>query len=116
TVIREAPGQELRDQILRFFDDFYRLGFFTVTGKFAGAILEVEAPEDHLAGPLALHLEVVAACNLSCSHCFAGVLPRQERPLSLDELDSLFGQMAALGTYRLGLTGGEPLMRKDLFQ
>ncbi len=84
--------------------------------RFAGEVLAVDAPSDHLVGPLALHLEVVAACNLTCSHCFAGSLPRKEKPLSLAELDGLFAQMASLGTFRLGLTGGEPLLRKDIFE
>lgn len=105
-----------QQQIMRFFDDFYRRGFFTVDGRFAGQILDIPVQDGHLVGPLALHLEVIAACNLKCTHCFAGELPRKERPLSLDELDKLFSQMAALGTFRLGLTGGEPLLRKDLFQ
>jgi MoaA/NifB/PqqE/SkfB family radical SAM enzyme len=116
SVLRTIPNEQRREQIISFFKDFYDHGFFTVEGKFAGEILEVEVPENHLAGPLALHLEVVAACNLTCTHCFAGSLPRHEHPLTLVELDDLFGQMAALGTFRLGLTGGEPLLRKDLFQ
>jgi radical SAM protein with 4Fe4S-binding SPASM domain len=64
---------------------------------------------------LAVHLEIVAACNLTCSHCFAGVLPRNHHPLTLPELDLLFGDLASIGSFRLGLTGGEPLLRKDLF-
>jgi radical SAM protein with 4Fe4S-binding SPASM domain len=115
-VLNDAIDPERRQQIVQFFDDFYRRGFFTIDGRFAGRTLDVEVTADHLVGPLALHLEVVAACNLTCTHCFAGELPRKERPLSLDELDELFSQMAALGTYRLGLTGGEPLLRKDIFQ
>jgi len=35
--------------------------------------------------------------------------------LGLQELDQLFAQMSRLGSFRLGLTGGEPLLRKDLF-
>jgi len=49
----------------------------------------------------------IAACNLACSHCFAGALPRQEKPLTLAELDVLFSSMAQMGSFRLGLTGGE---------
>lgn len=115
--LRQTSDLERRGEIERFFEHFHRLGFFTLDGRFSAAVLsEDPPPSSGLFGPLALHLEVVAACNLTCTHCFAGALPRREKPLSLDELDSLFGQMAALGTFRLGLTGGEPLLRKDLFQ
>ncbi|MEM9188025.1 MAG: radical SAM protein [Myxococcota bacterium] len=58
---------------------------------------------------------MIAQCNLRCSHCFADPLPRGARdPLTLSELDRLFGELAALGSFRLGLTGGEPLLRRDL--
>lgn len=98
-----------------FFARFHALGFFTIDGRFAGEVLDNEVPDDHLAGPLAVHLEIVAACNLTCRHCFAGVLPRKEEPLTLDELDRLFAAMARIGSFRLGLTGGEPTLRRDLF-
>ena len=81
-----------------------------------GRRLDLSPPEDHLAGPLAVHLEVAGACNLSCSHCFAGELPRNQDPLSLAQIDGLFGELASMGAFRLGLTGGEPLLRKDLFE
>ena len=116
-VLAEAAGADHREQIIRFFEHFYELGFFTVDTRFAGTVLEgVDVPADHLVGPLAVHLEVVAACNLMCTHCFAGDLPRHENRLSLAELDRLFAEMARLGSFRLGLTGGEPLLRKDIFQ
>jgi radical SAM protein with 4Fe4S-binding SPASM domain len=34
----------------------------------------------------------------------------------MEELDSLFGTLATMGSFRLGLTGGEPLLRHDLFE
>ena len=45
---------------------------------------------------------------------FAGELPRKA-DLTLAEIDALFAELAALGTFRIGLTGGEPLLRTDLF-
>jgi [mycofactocin precursor peptide]-tyrosine decarboxylase / 3-amino-5-[(4-hydroxyphenyl)methyl]-4,4-dimethylpyrrolidin-2-one synthase len=116
TAVIDAGNSQSCGGILDFYQDFYRRGFFTVDGRFAGVALAANPPADHLLGPLALHLEVVAACNLKCVHCFAGELPRKEEPLTLNELDGLFSQMAAIGTFRLGLTGGEPLLRKDLFE
>lgn len=106
---REAAGG--------FYAHFESMGFFDLDGHFAGVELPVDdVPADHLVGPLAVHLEVSAACNLTCAHCFAGELPRRERHLTLDELDGLFAQLAAMGSYRLGLTGGEPLLRRELFE
>jgi MoaA/NifB/PqqE/SkfB family radical SAM enzyme len=111
-----STGDRVRLAALeRFFEHFFGLGFFTVDRRFAGVVLNVEPVADHLTGPLAVHLEVVSACNLTCTHCFAGQLPRRERRLPTARLDALFAEMAAVGSFRLGLTGGEPLLRRDLF-
>lgn len=115
-LVGKQPTPEKREQMAAFFSHFYDKGFFTLEGLFAGTVLPIEPALDFLTAPLAVHLEIVAACNLTCSHCFAGTLPRREQPLSLVELDGLFASMARMGSFRLGLTGGEPLLRKDLFE
>jgi radical SAM protein with 4Fe4S-binding SPASM domain len=104
-----------RQAVLAFYEALVRRGYFGLDGRLAADVLDVAVPPDHLVGPLAVHLEIVAACNLTCTHCFAGVLPRHHHPLTLAEMDRLFGDLAGLGSFRLGLTGGEPLLRKDLF-
>lgn len=96
-----------------FVAHFERQGYFQPDGRLAGVALDADPPPDHLLGPLAVHLEVIAACQLTCTHCFAGELPRKTT-LALDEIDRLCGELAALGSFRLGLTGGEPLLRKDI--
>ncbi|KYF86956.1 radical SAM protein [Sorangium cellulosum] len=113
--IVDAAPPERRGALAAFASAFYERAFFTHDLLFDGVALDVTPPEGHLTGPLAVHLEVVAACNLACAHCFAGELPRREPPLTLAELDALFASLARLGSFRLGLTGGEPLLRKDLF-
>jgi MoaA/NifB/PqqE/SkfB family radical SAM enzyme len=90
-------------------------GFLRMDGRLAASLLaHDDVPLDHLLGPLAVHLEVIGACNLTCTHCFAGTLPRNHDPLTLHEMEALFGELASIGSFRLGLTGGEPLMRRDI--
>jgi radical SAM protein with 4Fe4S-binding SPASM domain len=107
----DEPAWQLAET--EFVRCFERAGYFRPDGRFAGVVLDASPPADHLLGPLAVHVEVIAACNLTCSHCFAGELPRKTS-LTTRELDHLFEELAAIGSFRLGLTGGEPLLRKDL--
>lgn len=56
-------------------------------------------------------------CNLTCKHCYATSADSQFR----DELDTaealrVIDELAAAGVRVLILSGGEPLLRKDLFQ
>jgi radical SAM protein with 4Fe4S-binding SPASM domain len=108
-----TPIWEAELALVDFIACFERAGYFQPDGRLAGVLLAATPPADHLLGPLAVHVEVIAACNLTCTHCFAGELPRKTT-LTTPELDRVFGELAALGSFRLGLTGGEPLLRKDL--
>jgi radical SAM protein with 4Fe4S-binding SPASM domain len=112
-VIARAPEED-REALAGLAAHLADRGFLRLDGRLAAARIERAPPQGHLLGPLAVHLEVAAACNLTCTHCFAGELPRRHDPLTLKEMDGLFAELAGLGSFRLGLTGGEPLMRRDL--
>ncbi len=61
--------------------------------------------------------ETTRRCNLSCVHCRA--LPAEDKPtneLSLSEIRAALGQVAAVARPLLIVTGGEPLLREDLFE
>lgn len=64
-----------------------------------------------------LRLSVTDRCDMRCTYCMPkdGVawLPKSEI-LSFEELERLVKVFARLGVTRLRLTGGEPLLRKDL--
>jgi cyclic pyranopterin phosphate synthase len=73
---------------------------------------------DALSRPLrSLRLSVTDRCNLRCSYCMPEPdytwLPRSEL-LDFDELGALVDAFVACGTRRLRITGGEPLLRRDL--
>ncbi|MDB5415154.1 MAG: 3,8-cyclase MoaA [Rubritepida sp.] len=63
-----------------------------------------------------LRVSVTDRCDLRCVYCMAEdmtFLPKSE-VLSLEELDRLCGTFIDLGVRKLRLTGGEPLVRKNV--
>jgi cyclic pyranopterin phosphate synthase len=65
-----------------------------------------------------LRLSITDRCDLRCTYCMPErmtFLPRQDL-LSFEELDLLVAQFAAFGVDKLRITGGEPLVRKDVME
>ena len=63
-----------------------------------------------------LRVSVTDRCDLRCVYCMSEhmtFLPKAE-VLTLEEIDRIASAFVALGTRKLRLTGGEPLMRKGL--
>jgi GTP 3',8-cyclase len=78
----------------------------------------MSAVHDAEARPLrSLRLSVTDRCNLRCQYCMPEPdyvwLPRADL-LTFEEMDRLVDQFVALGVDRVRLTGGEPLLRRDL--
>lgn len=66
-----------------------------------------------------LRISVTDKCNLRCVYC----MPEEGLPwlsrteiLSYEEITEIVGVMAAMGLRRVRITGGEPLVRRDLDQ
>lgn len=60
--------------------------------------------------------EVTAACNLNCIHCHAASNQPHHNELRTDEGKRLIDQIAEIDGFRtLIYTGGEPLIRPDIF-
>lgn len=61
--------------------------------------------------------ETTQACNLACKHCRASAVPLPDpNELSFKEACAMMDGMAALGSPVLVFSGGEPLMRRDIFE
>ncbi len=64
-----------------------------------------------------LRLSVTDRCDLRCTYCIPTGFKGFEEPadwLSFDEIERLLGAFARLGTRRVRLTGGEPLLRRHV--
>ena len=65
-----------------------------------------------------LRVSVTDRCDLRCVYCMAEdmtFLPKRDL-LSLEELDRLCGAFIGLGVEKIRLTGGEPLVRRDVIR
>jgi cyclic pyranopterin phosphate synthase len=65
-----------------------------------------------------LRLSITDRCDLRCTYCMPErmtFLPRKD-VLSFEELDELVTAFASLGVDKLRVTGGEPLVRKDVME
>ena len=83
-----------------------------------------EAPRDTLARPLRdLRISVIDRCNFRCPYCMpedqfaddAVFLSKNER-LRFEEIERIARAFVASGVRKLRLTGGEPLLRRELPQ
>ena len=64
-----------------------------------------------------LRLSVTDRCDLRCSYCMPPGFKDYEEPgnwLNFDELERLVAVLAGLGVKRIRMTGGEPLLRRNL--
>ena len=65
-----------------------------------------------------LRVSVTDRCDFRCVYCMSedmNFLPKRD-VLSLEELDRLCSAFIALGTRKLRITGGEPLVRRDIMR
>ena len=64
-----------------------------------------------------VRLSVTDRCDLRCSYCMPRGFRGYQEPkdwLTFDEIERLLGIFVRLGTRRVRLTGGEPLLRRNL--
>jgi PqqA peptide cyclase len=65
--------------------------------------------------PTTLLAELTHRCPLHCPYCSNPLdLVRSQAELSTDDWKRVFAEARALGVLQLGLSGGEPLVRRDL--
>lgn len=69
-----------------------------------------------LSGLKELWIHTNNSCNLRCTHCLVESSPSGAKGLSTPELTELICEAKALGVSQFYFTGGEPLLRPDLFQ
>jgi MoaA/NifB/PqqE/SkfB family radical SAM enzyme len=63
--------------------------------------------------PDTMILSPTMRCNLNCYGCYSGSYPQEDLPFEV--IDRVVGECKEMGIYLVLMTGGEPFLRKDLF-
>lgn len=62
------------------------------------------------------HWSITGECNFRCIHCFMSAPSGKHGSPSFEEIIRVADMLAECGIFRVGLTGGEPLVRSDFLQ
>lgn len=71
---------------------------------------------ENLKGPITVGWDITQMCNLRCKHCYATAGKRSEKEFSIDKVKQIIDELDSLGTVLIALAGGEPLVRRDIFE
>ncbi|MBU6997754.1 MAG: radical SAM protein [Theionarchaea archaeon] len=69
----------------------------------------------HLSAPNSIIWDVTNRCNLNCRHCYVEATPASVHELTTREAMTIIDQVVRAKVFRLSFSGGEPLLRKDIF-
>ena len=66
-------------------------------------------------GPLLLHIDITNRCNLKCQHCDVWKF-KLKKDLDFKVFKKLIDEATALGLKFIAISGGEPLLHKDILK
>jgi len=64
--------------------------------------------------PYAIQYNITYKCNLKCVYCDCGIIKHKNYEMTTDEICRMLDEFVRMGTRRLSITGGEPLLKKNL--
>lgn len=73
------------------------------------------AERQYFDGPIFVQFDCTNACNLRCAHCITSSGEAEENELTTEEALELIDGLADIGIFQVGFSGGEPLLRDDIF-
>lgn len=80
---------------------------------------DVVFPGDRAHFPLTIQWLVTRYCNRNCIYCYQGATPNataRDADISADRVREILREGARLGAFSFFLTGGEPLLRDDVYE
>ena len=116
---RRHPGLQVAKRILKETNPLHRKKI--ITNLIVNQLLvgtnrrkEFEA-KTGVYPPDALLISPTMRCNLKCDGCYSGDYPQRDE-MELETIDRVIVEGKEMGIYLVLFTGGEPFLRRDLFE
>jgi len=107
--------QSVEPKVTAFLEEAVEKGYVQVQDALHSAGSLIKGTTEYIT-PFKAIVEVTSACNLRCIHCFGDCGMPAKDELSTEELLGVLGALHDMGTEGLNISGGEPLLRKDLLE
>lgn len=77
------------------------------------SFLENNSIPKTLSAPETVHLSITGRCNLDCPFCYG---KSKADDISTTEIFNLINELSSMKVFQLAIGGGEPFLRKDIFE
>ena len=117
-----AELEDLPEKTPEFIYDLVNIGLLEYTNYepnenqlyFDDAILKSQDDKPVYRGPIIAHLAITNACNMNCKYCSVkNIHSKIRNGLSTEEYKKIIDKLVDIGTFQIGLKGGEQTTRKD---
>lgn len=109
----ELPEEVFGEEVQQFLDDMIEKGFFVKDGDYSR--IETEETICHQTSN-GIWIKVTNRCNLRCSYCYADSGEGEANELTIEEIENLLIELKPKNYNKIVITGGDPLMRKDIVE
>lgn len=114
-LLSKSTTKPINTENNHFTNQLRELGLLSGDGIFRGFVVDNGNAVSYLSAPIRVWLEVTGRCNLSCRECFNENHQGFKENLSLSEIKTILDDLYQSGVLQLTITGGEPLLRKDIW-
>ena len=66
--------------------------------------------------PIIAHLSITSLCNMNCKYCSVRNIHYKKLEPTIEQCKLMIDKLANWGVFQIGLTGGEPTVRKDIVE
>ena len=103
-------------ELLEILDTLGQMGLISADGIVQADMLNNRAVDGQLSAPIRVYYEITYGCNARCRHCYTSSSVRREDELTIYQMMGIIDQMKNMGSYRISIAGGEPLITDDFFR
>ncbi len=103
------------EELVTLRDQFIKQGFLIEPGLEQEDVGSGSCAIDNAGGSV-VYLNITERCNLECPYCYFNAMSGGRDPLSASEINRITDNLAANGVTEVVISGGEPLVRRDIFE
>ncbi|MBN2361303.1 MAG: radical SAM protein [Deltaproteobacteria bacterium] len=107
---------QIRRRRKRTLEQWQRDGILDAELRCRARVVANRPPSGVLGAPLATSFEITERCNLRCQHCYVERGAARRPEVSPAVLGRAFAELDRAGSPAVTLSGGEPLMRRDVWE